>query len=270
VKARFEYLRAIRFELRLLPLCDHIQVCTLENKRYLESFLPNLATRIDAGMRAGVDSSLYAYPGGPRRPHTMLFLGSFRHIPNQVALDWFVREVLPLVLAKVPGARLLVAGSEPPPHHSFHDPANAVQLLGFVDDIQPLFSTCAVFVCPIRSGSGVRVKLLEAFASGIPVVSTTLGAEGLTRTDGEFCALADDPRGFADSVVRVLEDSVFSARIAEIARREVETNWDMAVITDRLVAKYRELIYYKRSRAGKRGRPVRPGRTRLTIEIEVK
>jgi GT2 family glycosyltransferase/glycosyltransferase involved in cell wall biosynthesis len=255
LKARFEYIRAIRFELGLLPLCDEIQVCTLENKRYIESFLPALAPRIDAGLRAGVDSSAYAYPGGPRRPRTMLFLGSFRHTPNQVALEWFTREVVPLVLEKLPDARLLVAGSDPPPRHAFHDPANAIDLLGFVDDIQPLFSTCAVFVCPIRSGSGVRVKLLEAFASGIPVVSTTLGAEGLARKDGEFCALADNPRAFAESVIRVLEDSAFAAGMAARARREVETNWDMAVITARLVEKYRALISEKRARSGRHTHP---------------
>ena len=264
VKARFEYLRAIRYELGLLPRCDHIQVCTLENKRYLEGFLPEIAPHIDAGMRAGVDVSRYAYPGGPRRPRSMLFLGSFRHTPNQVALDWFTREVLPLVLEKLPDARLLVAGSDPPPRHAFHDPANAIDLLGFVDDIQPLFSTCAVFICPIRSGSGIRVKLLEAFASGIPVVSTTLGAEGLARRDGDFCMLADEPREFADSVIRLLEDSAYSVDLAARARREVETNWDMAVVTSRLVEKYRALIAGKRARAAKKA-----NHSRLTIEIEV-
>jgi glycosyltransferase involved in cell wall biosynthesis len=247
LKARFEYIRAIRFELGLLPQCDEIQVCTLENKRYLESFLPKLAPRIDAGLRAGVDCSLYPYPGGPRRPRTILFLGSFRHVPNQVALDWFTREVLPLILEKLPDARLLVAGSDPPPRHAFPDPANAIDLLGFVDDIQPLFATSAVFICPIRSGSGVRVKLLEAFASGIPVVSTTLGAEGLARKNGEFCALADDPRAFAASLIRVLEDSAYAVEMAARARREVEMNWDMEVITARLVERYREILFRKRS-----------------------
>ena len=95
----------------------------------------------------------------------MLFLGSFRHTPNQVALEWFARIVLPLIVGKLPYARLLVAGSDPPPRHAFADPAGAIELLGFVEDIQPLFSSCALFVCPIRSGSGVRVKLLEAFAA---------------------------------------------------------------------------------------------------------
>ncbi|HWE51624.1 MAG TPA: glycosyltransferase [Bryobacteraceae bacterium] len=246
-KARFEYLRALRFELRLLPRCDHIQVCTEENKRYVESFLPALAPKISAGMRAGIDAGRYPFPGGPRVPYTMLFLGSFRHTPNQVALEWFGRSVLPLIVKALPQARLLVAGSDLPPRHAFSDPANAIELLGFVNDIQPLFSTCALFVCPIRSGSGVRVKLLEAFASGIPVVSTYIGAEGLARVDGEFCSLADDPEGFATKAIQLLEDSEAAAQLAERARTEVEANWDMAVITRRLVGRYEEILSAKRS-----------------------
>jgi glycosyltransferase involved in cell wall biosynthesis len=248
MKARFEYLRAIRFELKVLPRCDHIQVCTEENKRYLDSFLPALAPRIDAGMRAGIDTGLYAFPGGPRNPYTMLFLGSFRHTPNQVALDWFARSVLPLIVKALPQTRLLVAGSDPPPRHAFADPANAIDLLGFVDDIQPLFASCALFVCPIRSGSGVRVKLLEAFASGIPVVSTYLGAEGLARVDGEFCSLADDAEGFAAKAIQLLKDSEIAGQMAARARTEVETNWDMAVITKKLVRRYREILRAKRVR----------------------
>ncbi|MDP9052853.1 MAG: glycosyltransferase [Acidobacteriota bacterium] len=247
-KARFEYLRALRFELSLLPRCDHIQVCTEENKRYLESFLPRLSPRISAGMRAGIDTKAYPFPGGPRQPNTMLFLGSFRHAPNQVALEWFARFVLPLIVEQIPQARLLVVGSDPPPRHTFSDPANAIDWLGFVEDIQPLFSSCALFVCPIRSGSGVRVKLLEAFSMGIPVVSTTIGAEGLARVDGEFCALADEPSAFATKVVGLLQNSELARAMAARARGEVEVNWDMKVNTGRLVDRYRQLIRQKREK----------------------
>jgi len=250
LKARVEYLRALRFELKVLPRCDHIQVCTEENKRYIESFLPRLKPRVSSGMRAGIDTGKYSFPGGPRQPYTMLFLGGFRHVPNMVALEWFARFVLPLIVGQLPGARLLVAGSDPPPRYAFADPANAVDLLGFVDDVQPLFSSCAVFVCPIRSGSGVRVKLLEAFASGIPVVSTTLGAEGLARNDGEFCALADDAEGFSKKAIELLRDSELASRMAWRARQEVVENWDTAVITERLVDEYREIIQGKRTVPG--------------------
>ncbi len=257
-KACFEYLRAIRYELGLLPLCDHVQVCTLENKAYLDSFVPDLAPRIESGLRAGIDAGVYPYPGGPRAPFTMLFLGSFRHMPNQVALEWFTRSVLPLVLEQVPQAKLLVAGSDPPPRHHFPGPDSAVEVLGFVEDIQPLFSSSALFICPIRSGSGVRVKLLEAFASGIPVVSTYLGAEGLARTDGEFCGLADDPAGFASRVVRMLQDPESAATMAARARSEVEANWDMAAITQRLTERYVRIVTNKRTT--RRTRPTRQPR----------
>ena len=250
VKARFEYLRAIRYELRTLPECDRVQVCTRENREYLESFLPALRGRLDEGLRAGIAAARYAYPGGPRRPQTMLFLGSFRHVPNQVALDWFTRNVLPHVVERCPGARLIVAGSDPPPRHAYHDPLNAIDMLGFVEDIQPLFAETAVFVCPIRSGSGVRVKLLEAFASGIPVVSTRVGAEGLARlssdVSSEVCSLADDPVEFAERVIEIFECPERGAEMAARARAEVEANWDMEVITRRLAESYRAELERKR------------------------
>ena len=265
IKARFEYLRALRFELRLLPRCDHIQVCTLENKAYLESFLPSLGPRIEAGLRAGIDTSLYPYPAGARRPFTLLFLGSFRHTPNQIAMEWFTQQVMPYILRLEPRARLVVAGSDPPPRHAFGGPAESVELLGFVPDIQPLLSSCALFVCPIRNGSGVRVKLLEAFASGIPVVSTTLGAEGLAREDGEFCALADDAEGFAVRVAGLLADTDAAAAMAERARREVEENWDMAVLGRNLADRYGTILKMKRE-GRQPGGPLRsPGRSSSTV-----
>ena len=90
------------------------------------------------------------------------------------------------------------------------------------------------------------MKLLESFAAGIPVVSTVVGAEGLARKDGEFCRLSDDPAGFADRVVGLFEDPEAAAAMASRARAEVEENWDMAVITRRLVEEYRVLVKEKR------------------------
>lgn len=245
-QAAFEYLRALRYELRTLPHLDRVQVCSRENRDYLLSFLPSLAGRVDEGQRAGIDTRLYRFRPDGREPDTMLFLGSFRHLPNQTALQWFVREVLPRVLAARPSARLIVVGSDPPPRYGLSGPMEAIELLGRVEDVREPLSRYAVFVCPILSGSGVRVKLLEAFASGIPVVSTRLGAEGLARSDGELCALADDAETFARRVVEILEDPARVRGMVERARREVVENWDSAVITARLAACYREALQAKR------------------------
>ena len=93
LKARLEYLRALRYEMRTLPAFDQVQVCTPANRDYLLSFLPGLAGRTKAGLRAGIDTSRYEFRECGREPLTMLFLGSFRHDPNRVAMDWFVGEV---------------------------------------------------------------------------------------------------------------------------------------------------------------------------------
>ena len=246
ISARWEYLRALRYELRMLPRADRIQVCSEDNADYLASFLPALRSRIDAGFRAGIDTSLYEFRETGREPFTILFLGSFRHLPNQEALHWFVDHVLPKVREKEPRARLIVIGSDPPPRHSLPD-ADAIELRGFVEDVRAPLARYALFVCPILSGSGVRVKLLEAFAAGIPVVSTRLGAEGLASEDGHICALADDPDSFALRVVELLDDSERAAAMARRARAEVAETRDMRAMTGRLVECYRNEVRRMRS-----------------------
>ncbi|HEY1336097.1 MAG TPA: glycosyltransferase [Bryobacteraceae bacterium] len=245
LKARIEYLRALRYELRALPHFDQVQACTPANRNYLLSFLPELAPRLHDGLRAGVDTSRYQFRPCGREPGTMLFLGSFRHDPNRVALDWFIRHVLPLVLNRRPDARLIVIGSDPPPEHAYADYAAHLEMRGFVDDVREPLARYAVFVCPILSGSGVRVKLLEAYSAGIPVVSTAVGAEGLARKDGELCAVSDDPAGFAERVIALFENPQAAADMARRARSEVENNWDMAALTARLAESYRDLVKEK-------------------------
>ena len=253
IKARYEYLRTLRYELRMLPRCDRVQVCTRENGEYLAGFLPRkgaLRGRLQAGLRAGIDTARYDFSPGGRETFTMLFVGSFQHEPNVVALDWFVNEVLPRITARQkqarrPEARLVVVGSDAPQRHPYPDSAPAVEMRGFVEDIREPLARYAVFVCPVRSGSGVRVKLLEAFASGIPVVSTRIGAEGLARQDGEFCLLADQPEPFAEKVLQVLDDPPLAAEMAARARAEVVANWDMAAITARLVESYGDAVREK-------------------------
>ena len=243
----FEYMRALRQELRLLPLMDRVQVCSPENAGCILSFLPELEAKLDADQRAGIDVTRYEFTPADRQPFTVLFIGSFRHLPNQEALHWFLSNVFPHVREVCPSARLVLVGSDPPAKHSLPI-ADSVDLEGEVEDIREPLSRYAVFVCPILSGSGVRVKLLEAFAAGIPAVSTRLGAEGLANEDGDICALADDPTAFAKRIIHLLEHPDSAAKMAERARRYVEEHRDMAVLTRRLAAAYSEVIREKRLR----------------------
>jgi glycosyltransferase involved in cell wall biosynthesis len=209
--------------------------------------------RLRDGLRAGIDTARYEFRPCGREPLTMLFLGSFRHGPNRIALEWFVDEVLPRIVARRPEARLIVVGSDVPAQRPYADRAPAIEIRGFVEDIREPLARYAVFVCPVLTGSGVRVKLLEALSSGIPVVSTGIGAEGLARKDGELCFLADEPGLFADKVLEVFERPRQAAEMAARARAEVAANWDMTAITERLVESYREAVTEKRRATSRRG-----------------
>ena len=243
--AFYEYLRALRYELRLLPKLDRVQVCTRQNKAVLLSFLPALAARVDDGLRAGIDVSRYAFRPHGREPDTLLFLGNFRHLPNLEALSWFASRVFPLVQEKRLEAKLIVIGADAPPRHFLPRENAAIQLLGFVADIREPLERYSLFVCPILSGSGVRVKLLEAFASGIPCVSTRLGAEGLAGDDGEVCALADTSYDFAARVVDLLAHPEKGAAMAHRARQAVLAR-DVTAMAGRLLDNYRCALRQKR------------------------
>lgn len=245
LKGFIEYLRALRYELKLLPTLDEIQTCTEENTSHVLSFLPELQGRVHHDLRAGIDTSAYPFRSAPRRGKTLLFLGSFRHLPNRAALDWFLTQVMPRVLREEPEARLQVIGSDPPAAHIIPDCGGAVELIGYVDDILRPFAECDLFVCPILSGSGVRVKLLEAFASGIPCVSTTIGAEGLSREDGLYCAIADYPAAFAARIVTLLRDPEEACRMAARARAFVTERHDSAAMARRLESVYRQILAQK-------------------------
>ncbi len=235
----YEYLRCFRYELTTLPKFCRIQTCSSENTKALTRYVPSLANRIDADLRAGIQSRKFDFVPAGREPDTMLFVGSFRHEPNAQAIRWFVSEVLPRVTAMRPQAKLVIVGSDPPPSMAFLSKHPSIHFTGHVADIREPLARYSVFVCPIRGGSGMRVKLLEAFSSGIPCVSTALGAEGLAHESGIVCELADTPQEFAAATVHLLSDTEYAASLAIRARQRVEAERDGAVITTRLEAAYR-------------------------------
>jgi glycosyltransferase involved in cell wall biosynthesis len=158
-----------------------------------------------------------------------------------------MQHVFPRIRAAEPRVRLVVIGSDPPPRHSLPE-GDAVDLIGFVEDVREPLARYSIFVCPILSGSGVRVKLLEAFAAGIPVVSTRLGAEGLASVDGDICVLADDPESFARGVIDLVKNPDEATNLSRRARAYVVENRDMRAITARLVDSYRAEIQRMRNR----------------------
>jgi glycosyltransferase involved in cell wall biosynthesis len=155
---------------------------------------------------------------------------------------------MPRILASAPDSRLIVIGSDPPPAHTLPDFGGALEMQGFVADIKTPLRECAVFVCPILAGSGIRVKLLEAFATGIPAVSTSVGAEGLAGNGLDICKVADSPQAFADGILRLFDHPDEASAMARRARAYVEQHRDMARITSDLEKTYRSTLNAKARR----------------------
>jgi glycosyltransferase involved in cell wall biosynthesis len=185
-----------------------------------------------ADVPTGVDTQFFRPVEGVRvEPHSLVFTGSMDWLPNEDAIQFFTREIMPLVRERLPEVRLTVVGRKPYAslmELSRRDPA--IVVTGRVEDVRPYMERAAAYVVPMRVGGGTRLKIYEAMAMEKPVVSTTVGAEGLPLRDGADLLLADTPRAFADAVVRVLTDESLARKLGERSAATVreQFSWDKA------------------------------------------
>ena len=156
----------------------------------------------------------------------VLHLGTMFWPPNVEGVAWFLREVWPRVRQALPGATFSVVGKNPPAELAALAAGQGVELAGYVPDPQPWLARAGAFVVPLLSGGGMRVKIVEAWRWGLPIVSTSLGAEGIEYVDGEHLLIADDPASFAAAVLRLLQDPALNQRLRGSGRRWVEQHYD--------------------------------------------
>ncbi len=156
-------------------------------------------------------------------PRVLLFVGLYLYDPNREAAEWLVRDLFPRVLVAAPDARLVLVGGGIERLAALRDVTPNVEFAGFVPDIAEAYRNSAVALAPILAGGGTRTKLIEAAAYRVPIVSTTLGAEGLDFVDGREILLRDEPQAFADACVALLDDPARAAAIADAACRRAAT-----------------------------------------------
>jgi glycosyltransferase involved in cell wall biosynthesis len=237
---------------RLLRLVSLAEIPLLErNERHVHEHLDKVVTLSDldaAAIRATAPRArtVVLGPGTPTYPgasiprpteRTVLFLGAYQWPPNLDAAKWMAREIWPRVRERTPGARLILAG---------HDPTGTVKLLaneragvvvpGFVEDATEITRSAWVCVAPLRIAGGVRLKIIEALANERPVVTTTIGAEGLGLRPGEHAHFADDATSFADAVSSLLQDESKAVRSAQLGRKYVEETFSWPRVIERLEA----------------------------------
>lgn len=226
-----QYQRMKKWEQRLSNLFDGVITVSPEDTQIARTSyaLPNVLGHVPTG----VDVDLFRPAAGHRqeRPFTMGFLGSMDWMPNIDASLYFIEEILPLVRQQVPHCRFKIIGRNPP--QRLRDLAavdTQIEVTGTVDDVQPHVHDCDVIVIPLKAGGGTRIKIYEAMAMGVTVVSTTIGAEGLAVTHGADTWIADTTEDFAASLVRMACDEDLRNRLATQAREQVVSHhsWQSA------------------------------------------
>jgi polysaccharide biosynthesis protein PslH len=187
-------------------------------------------------------------PVVPRRPRargeppTILHLGTMFWPPNVNGVLWFAREVLPLVQAQVPEARFVIAGKNPPAEVLALTDDARIQVTGYVADPRPYLEQADAFIVPLHAGGGMRVKIIDAWQWGLPIVSTPIGAEGIAMEDGKNILIAGDAAGFASATARLLQDDDLNQRLRTEGRKWVEAHYAWQVVYKTVDAVYARLL----------------------------
>jgi len=237
--ARLEALRLSRYEPGIVRRLDHALTVTEADRRELVRLGAPLE-RLSV-VPIGVDSEV---PPVRKRNagRAILHLGWLGYPPNLDGLRWFVQQVFPRVAAQLGDCTLYVVGGDPPAdvvQAGLRDPR--IVVAGRVPDVTPYLEKASALVVPLRSGSGMRVKILEAFARRVPVVSTTLGYEGIEASPDTHLLAGDEPEAFADAVVRLARDELLARRLTKGARRLVKAKYDWRSVGEALDTVYEGL-----------------------------
>jgi glycosyltransferase involved in cell wall biosynthesis len=179
---------------------------------------------------------------------SVLFLGLLSYRPNSEAAERLVSAIWPLVLRKCPRAQLIIAGKAPENVPSYGLAPKNVEFTGLVADLDQLYRRTRLVCCPLSNGGGTRLKLIEAAAYGKAMVSTSVGAEGLSFSDETEILVRDDDIGIAEACVRLLNDDGLCARLGQAARTKAKLLYDRPVICDRIASEFRAMLHSGKKR----------------------
>ncbi|HSR29851.1 MAG TPA: glycosyltransferase [Anaerolineae bacterium] len=217
-----------RYTLAKMNLYQGFLACSHQDKETIRkeaADLPALVVPNGVDLKAFVPSDQIE-SGEP----TLLYIGSMNYYPNIDAVRFFFAKMYEPLRHEVPGVQVQIVGHEPPSQIRELSHLPGVDVTGSVPDVRPYYKKATVFIVPLRLGGGTRLKIVEAMAMDLPVVSTTVGAEGLEIHPGENILIADDATSFTESVLRLLHDTSLRKRLAEGGRR-LARNYDWMEIT---------------------------------------
>ncbi len=218
-----------RFEFDLYRSVDRVLTLTRADKFTLQMYAPELRVSV---VPPGVDHDYFSLEGVGSSESSIVFTGQFSDPANRDGIEWFLEHSWPKLRQLHPQLIFYVLGPNLPPHtYALARRHPGVRLPGEMADIRPYLAKAKAFVCPVRMGSGLKMKILEAMSAGVPVVTTSIGAEGIPVQSGVNAMLADEPQMLAEAVDLLISDPLFAKRMAEQAHRMVRErfNWDLSM-----------------------------------------
>lgn len=218
-----------RFEFDLYRNVDRILTLTRTDAFTLQAYAPELRISV---IPPGVDHEFFSLEKGGNSEPSLLFTGQFLDASNRDGVEWFLENVWPKLKSRHPDLIFYVLGPNPTPAlYMLARRCPGVRMLGEIADIRPYLTKANVFVCPLRMGTGLRIKILEAMSAGVPVVTTSIAAEGIPVQSGVNAMLADEPRIMSDAISLLLGDPLLAKRMAAQAKRMVHErfHWDASM-----------------------------------------
>lgn len=234
IRQKMTWKKNINFTARIIRQFSTCTVVSEIEKGYLQKFVRSCPS-IEV-IPNGVDCRAYQPSQIAPEANTLIYNGSLTYRANFDAVAYFLNEIFPIIRRNIPDIRFFITGSTKNVDLAGFQQIPGVQFTGFLFDIQAAVSSASVCVVPLREGGGTRLKILEAMASGTPVVSTSKGAEGIKATDGENILLADNPKDFATQVERLIRAPDLRRQITRQARDFVENFYCWESITPKFLS----------------------------------
>lgn len=232
--------RLERFEMEVVRTSDLVLAVSEEDRRTFTSFNPGSNVQL---LENGVDIDFFM-PVNHQEVESLVFVGSMDWKPNIDGIDYFLNDILPIIRRSYPGVTVAVVGKDPSPaliaRASAHE--TGVEVTGTVPDVRPYVERAAVCIVPLKVGGGTRLKVLEAFAMGKAVVSTSLGCEGIECIHGEHLLIADDPEAFARAVTTLMKSRDLRSKLGNNARKLAEHKYSWKALGKKQLGYYYELI----------------------------
>ena len=209
------------------------------DRKWISEFLPDNTISVIPG---GVDPDMFKPMDTESKIPTVIFRGVMEFIPNIDAALYFHREVMPLVLKEIPDLQFYIIGKNPPEEvQRIHD-GKHIFVTGLVDDLRPYMAQAAVHVCPMRSGSGMKNKVLEAWSMEKPVVATSLACDGIDLTPGKHLLTADTPAEFAKCVVELFKNPALRKQLGQAGKALAVEKYTWAYVATLFEKVYRDMI----------------------------